>query len=83
MIKTVVIPQNNQLQLTIPNSYIGKEIEVFLYAKEELVEEVEKVEDKPVKVNNMARFRGLLTPEEADKFHIYHKQARSEWDRDI
>lgn len=83
MIKTVVIPQNNQLQLTIPNSYIGKEIEVFLYAKEELVEEVEKVEDKPVKVNNMARFRGLLTPEEADKFHIYLKQARSEWDRDI
>ena len=43
MIKTVVIPQNNQLQLTIPNSYISKEIEVFLYAKEELIEEVEKI----------------------------------------
>lgn len=84
MIKTIVIPQNNQLQLTIPNSYIGKEIEVLLYAKEELEKEIEKVEDKqPVKTNNAARFKGLLTSEEADEFHIYLKQARSEWDRDI
>ena len=83
MIKTIVIPQNNQLQLTIPNSYIGKEIEVLLYAKEELEEEIEKIEDKPVKINNAARFKGLLTSKEADDFHIYLKQARSEWDRDI
>ena len=84
MIKTIVIPQNNQLQLTIPNSYIGKEIEVLLYAKEELEKETEKVEDKqPIKTNNVARFKGLLTSEEADEFHIYLKQARSEWDRDI
>ena len=83
MIKTVVIPQNNQLQLTIPNSYIGKEIEVFLYAKDELVVEIEKAEDKPVKVNNMARFRGILTAEEANQLQEYVKKSREEWDRDI
>ena len=83
MIKTVVIPQNNQLQLTIPNSYIGKEIEVFLYAKDELVEEIEKAEDKPVKVNNMARFREILTFEEANQLQEYVKKSREEWDRDI
>lgn len=83
MIKTVVIPQNNQLQITIPNSYIGKEIEVFLYAKEELEKEIEKVEDKPVKVNNAARFRGILTSEEADQLQEYVKKSREEWDRDI
>lgn len=83
MIKTVVIPQNNQLQLTIPNSYIGKEIEIFLYAKEELIEEIEKIEDKPAKVNNMARFRGILTIEEADELQEYVKKSREQWDRDI
>ena len=83
MIKTIVIPQNNQLQLTIPNSYIGKEIEVLLYAKEELEKEIEKVEDKPVKINNAARFRGILTSEEADQLQEYVKKSREEWDRDI
>lgn len=77
MIKTIVIPQNNDLHLLIPNSYIGKEIEVLLYAKDELVEE------KTTKTNNAARFKGLLTNEEADKYHAYLKQARSEWDRDL
>ncbi len=55
MIKTVVIPQNNNLYLSIPNHYIGKEIEALLYAKEELDEE------KATKPNNAARFKGMLT----------------------
>jgi hypothetical protein len=33
--------------------------------------------------NNASRFKGLLTNEEASKFHTYLKQARSEWERDI
>lgn len=33
--------------------------------------------------NNAARFKGLLTSEEANSFHIYLRQARSEWERDI
>lgn len=77
MIKTVVTPKNNDLHLHVPNSYIGKEIEVLLYAKEELAEE------KTTKTNNAGRFKGLLTNEEADKYHAYLKQARSEWDRDL
>ena len=77
MIKTVVTPRNNNIQLSVPNSYIGKEIEVLLYARDEINEE------KPVKINNAARFKGLLTQEEAEKYHQYLKQARSEWDRDI
>jgi len=43
----------------------------------------ELIEEKNVKPNNAARFKGLLTDEEADKYHVYLKQARSEWDRDI
>lgn len=77
MIRTVVIPENNTLHLSIPNKYVGKEIEVFLYAKDELLEE------QNTKTKNAARFKGLLTPEEADMYHAYLKQARIEWDRDI
>jgi hypothetical protein len=49
----------------------------LLYAKDELIEE------KTTSNNNAARFKGLLTSEEADKYHSYLKQARNEWDRNI
>ena len=77
MIRTVITPHNNNIQLSVPNSYIGKEIEVLLYAKDELNEE------KVIKKNSAAKFKGLLTKEEGEKYHQYLKKARSEWDRDI
>ncbi len=46
------------------------------------IKTVEKETPKPPK-NNMARFKGLLTPDEAEHYHIYLKQARNEWERDI
>jgi putative transposon-encoded protein len=33
MIKKVVIPKNNTIKLSIPDNYIGKEIDVLVYAK--------------------------------------------------
>jgi len=77
MIRTVIIPKNNKLQVTIPDNYIGKEIEVFLYAKEELMEE------KQFKGSSMSRFRGLLSAEEANQLQEYVKKSREEWDRNI
>jgi hypothetical protein len=81
MIRTVVVPQNNQLFVAIPNSYIGKEVEVFLYAKEELTEE--PVEVKPLEKVSMARFRGMLSAEETDQLQDYVTKSRLEWERDI
>ncbi len=77
MIRTVITPDNNNIQLSVPNSYIGKEIEVLLFAKDELKEE------NITKVKNASRFKGLLTKDEGAQFHQYLKQARTEWDRDI
>ncbi len=77
MIKTIVVPQNNYLQVAIPNSYIGKEIEVLLYSKEELMGE------QTNKLGNASRFKGLLTEQEAEKYITYLNQARKEWERDI
>ena len=41
------------------------------------------MEGKKTHTNSASRFKGLLTNEEAEKYHQYLKQARSEWDRDI
>ena len=78
MVRTIVTPENNLLSLSIPNSYVGKKIEVLYYAVDEVEEEA-----KPVKANNAARFKGLLTNEEADKYDAHLKQARTEWDREL
>ena len=32
---------------------------------------------------NAARFKDILTDDEADKYHQYLKKARQEWDRNI
>ncbi len=77
MIKTIVTPQNNSLLLAIPNKYIGKEIEILFYAKEEVIEQTAK------NINDASRYKGLLTDAEANKFDTYLKKARSEWDRDL
>jgi len=74
MVKTVVIPSNNTLILPIPNNYVGKEIEVFMYAKDELLD------GKTLEGDSMKRFRGILSSDEADKLQEYVKKSREGWD---
>ena len=77
MIRTVVTPKNTDLHLSIPKDYIGKLVEVLLYTIDEVREE------KVTQPANAARFKGLLTNEEAEKYHQYIQKVRSEWERDI
>jgi uncharacterized membrane protein len=77
MIRTIVIPNTQTVFFEVPANYVGKEIEVLFYAKDELVEQV------TVKNSNAARFKGLLTNDVATKYDTYLKQARNEWDRDL
>jgi hypothetical protein len=77
MVKTVVIPKKNKLIVEIPNNYIGKEIEVLLYAKEEL--EVKKSNTKKTLVD----FNGIFSESEFQSLKSHSEKARSEWSRDI
>jgi hypothetical protein len=77
MIKTVITPQNDSYMLTIPQNYIGKKVEVLLYALDELTEKKEVVPKKP------SDFFGSLTQEEGDKFQAYISKSREEWNRGI
>lgn len=77
MVKTIVTPKNNSLTLEIPNSYIGKEIEVIFYSKEEILE------DKSITKNNISKYRGIINDAEYQALKSYTDQARKEWTRDI
>jgi hypothetical protein len=77
MIKTIVTPQNNSLHLIIPNNYVGREIEVLLYAKDELEEE--KIKPK----KTMADFTGILSENDYQSLKSHTEQGRKEWNRDI
>jgi len=76
MIRTTITPENTEIQLSIPEEYVGRKIEIILIASEE------EVVNAPAG-NNAARFKGILTHEEAEQYQLHLKQARSEWDRDI
>ncbi|MDR0565538.1 MAG: hypothetical protein LBG47_00640 [Prevotellaceae bacterium] len=78
MVKSSLTPQSGTITLSIPRSYIGKRVEVLLYAADELHVEAYANPHR----SGVARFRGMLTDSEADKYQQYLQKARQAWDRD-
>lgn len=76
MTKTIVTPENNSILLPVPDEYVGKKLEVLMYAVEELSE------NEPQR-KTMASYKGILTSEEAERLQQYVKQSREEWDNNI
>ena len=77
MIRTTIKPVNTDVHISIPDDYVGKNLEVLLYAVDEPIDVVS--ED----LNVMAKYKGILTSKEADQLQEYVKKSRAEWDRDI
>jgi hypothetical protein len=77
MVKTLIVPTENILHIEIPNNYIGKEVEILLYAKEELIDN--KIESK----KKASDFKNIFTKEEGKLFDTYISKIRNEWDRNI
>lgn len=62
MLKTVLIPNNNQLVLDIPDNFIGKQIEVIAFAIDEAVVAIDVPLTHFASQNVLAK--DWLTPEE-------------------
>jgi hypothetical protein len=79
MIRTLITPDKQDISIHIPENYIGKQIEVLLYAVDELDEQAVVIKKKP------SDFRGALnlTDEQYVDFKTHLKEIRNEWDRDI
>jgi hypothetical protein len=79
MIRTKVTPEHQYIYIHIPQDYVGKQIEVLLYAVDELQEEKRIESKKP------SDFRGKLklSDEQYSDFQNHVKNIREEWKRDI
>ena len=76
MIRATIRPLNTDIHISIPSEYVGKNIEVLLYATDEATNIIPEE-------NTMARFKGILTPEEAEHLQEYVKKSREEWSKNI
>ncbi len=77
MIRTTITPDNKDVHILIPDDYVGRKLEVLLYATDE------PTDIQPEKVSTMAAYKGILTSEEAEQLQEYVKKSREEWDRNI
>ena len=73
MESTIIIPRKSRVSLSVPASYIGKQVEVSFV----LLEQAEKPKP-PTRLSDM--FRGVLSKESADSFNEHIKTMREEWD---
>jgi hypothetical protein len=77
MVRTIITPDDTNVNLSIPPDYIGRKIEVLYYPVDELIE------GKSSNSKNMSAFRGALTEDEGNELQEYVKKSREEWDRDF
>ncbi len=75
MIRTLITPQQADMHLAIPPHYIGKQLEVLVYAVEEVSEAA--APEAPT----MARFWGILSPESGQALQQSAEASRAEWDQ--
>jgi hypothetical protein len=79
MIRTVITAEKQDISIHVPESYIGKQIEVLMYDVDELKQEEsinrKKVSDLRGKLN--------LSDEQYKDFQSHIKDLRNEWERDV
>ena len=74
MIRTKIIPENTNLQLSIPKDYVGKQVEILVFTTDE-------IKDSKSETHNVSSLRGKLqlTEEQYQEFQHYIKDSRNEW----
>ncbi len=80
MIRTIITPLNTDLHIDLPIDYIGKQLEVLVFATDETNKVNGKAKNKP---GVMAQFWGVISKETGEEMHKHIEQSRSEWERDI
>jgi protein tyrosine phosphatase len=73
MVRTIITPETNSVQLAIPKDYVGKEIEITILALDELAA------SKPIS-GTMADFWDIISDDTANTLHKDVEQARNEWE---
>jgi hypothetical protein len=72
MIRTVVTPDKQDINLHIPKSYVGKKIEVIVFS-------IDEADSEPKKMT-MSDFWGTISDETAAKLHKETTDSRDSWE---
>ena len=73
MESTIIIPRKPRISLSVPSSYIGKQVKVTFALLDKT--------DKPKPATRLSdMFRGVLSKESAESFNEHIKTMREEWD---
>ena len=77
MIQTVVTPNKSifDMEVSLPENYIGKIVNVIFY----IDEEVKKTTTKLLPEKKPSDFFGTLSEELGDKMHVHANKVRNEW----
>lgn len=78
MIHTFITPtqSNYSVTLEIPEDYLGQELELIIFKKQEGL--VAEKKETPIKLSE--KYRGVFTKEDAKSFNEHTQQMRKEWD---
>lgn len=75
MVRTIIVPNKNviQVSLTLPEDYIGEEVEILAYTKSEGLA-------KKNTTKTMKDFLGILSDETAQSIREEVAKTRDEWE---
>lgn len=83
MVKTIITPDHNSIEVAIPVEYVGKQLEVLVYTVAEVdTPPVAKLVE-PKRPQKPSDFKGILSAETADDLLVYLKKSREEWQQRI
>jgi len=83
MIRTLITPKTNDIHIEIPDEYLGKKVEVLVFAYDEPSKKAKSSKRAKVTPNIMEKYWGVVSKETAEKMHQHIEQSRNEWERDI
>lgn len=77
MIRTFITPTKSNFNLTLefPDDYLGQELEIIVFKKQEgLV-----IEKETTKKKLSEKYRDVFTKEDAKSFDVHSQKMRKEW----
>jgi hypothetical protein len=77
MIRTILTPKNSELHLSIPDTFIGKQVEILIYTTDEAKGDI-KEEKAKVSISSL-KGKLNLNDNQYEDFHKYLNQSRAEW----
>lgn len=79
MVRTTITPDHANIAIDIPESYIGKQVEILVYTIDE-VEQKRMPEPTPIIERKKASdFKGILSAEMVEQYQEHIKRSREEW----